>query len=449
MSGPKSVRYVSREELLATCQLSLERYKSRSLAWLKRISRGGLGEESDESLVTSVLKEFEKMLVEGDTRRFEMRMIEEVAWLDREFERRVDARTERLRKEQQLARRRVNAVSTVLAAAAKRPGAVPVDVLEVLQRIRVGEETDRAAINKAVNTAFAALASQEDKGTSETQSELAKQLGIGQSRRTIKDWVEEAAPEDEPSGSKLDHILSEMTLRFGAEAISSFHDQAARIALEADPHRRQLMINSLTIELAKFAREQADSERLTEQGQSILAGLRSNADAYSSVITDLEFSLKNKTGRYLQEAIDKAIRQQERHIAEKNLAHRRRLLLDTLSKLGYEIEEGMEAAFAKEGRVIVERAARPGYGVELSGLIANERLQVRAMRFDDVKGSGASDLEHETEWCSTFSDLRAILGQAGNKIVIEKALGIGARPLKVVERGPQRRIQKRSQKTLD
>jgi hypothetical protein len=331
----------------------------------------------------------------------------------------------------------------VLAAAEKQPGRVASEVLAVLERARNGAEVDRATINKAVTAAFESLAHVQEATVSEAQRELAATLGVGQERRTIHDWIEEVAPADEASGDRLDRMLSEMSVRFGQDVVSPFLARAAELAQEGDPHRRKLLIDSLTIEMAEFDRVNTARERLIEDGKSVLAGLRAQSDVFSLVIDRLEVALANETGQALQDAIDKAKQDQERYLSEQGLRHRRKALLGALDSLGYQVEEGMETALAQEGRVVVERTNLQGYGVELSGLVANDKFQVRAMRFDDTESDKADDLEHEVEWCSTFSDLRAILGDAGDEIVIEHAVGVGQRPLKVVERATSRRRETR------
>ena len=438
MSGPKCARFVSMEELLANCRSQLERYRSLGAAWKKRLRRAELDEGTDEEFIQRVLQQFEAMIAASQPQEFQSRMDREIRWLEQDFDRRVNARVEQVRQEQRSTRRRVSAASTVLAAAAKQPGKVSDEVLSVLKHAQNGAETDRATINRAVSAAFDALAQVEEKTVSEAQSELAARLGAGQERRSIHDWIEETAPPDHDSGERLDRMLSEMSLRFGGKAIRPFQDRATELAREGDPHHRKLLIDSLTIEMAEFARTTAARERLIEAGESVLAGLQSQSGT-SAVIETLQAALKNETGQALEDAIEQARQDHEQHIAAQGLKHRRKALLEALDSLGYEVQEGMETVLVQEGRVVIEHAAREGYGVELAGLVANDRFQVRAMRFDDTNGVRADELAHETEWCSTFSDLRTILGKAGDEVVIEQAIGVGQRPLKVVPRRDSRR----------
>jgi hypothetical protein len=44
-----------------------------------------------------------------------------------------------------------------------------------------------------------------------------------------------------------------------------------------------------------------------------------------------------------------------------------RAVLGGLAGLGYEVSEGMATAWVKDGRVVLQKAASPGYRIELSG----------------------------------------------------------------------------------
>jgi len=110
--------------------------------------------------------------------------------------------------------------------------------------------------------------------------------------------------------------------------------------------------------------------------------------------------------------------------------------LEGLSALGYEVTEGMSTSWVEDGRVIMRSSSRPDYGVELSGNADGGRLQMRAVAFTH-SGSGpdpARDRDVETIWCSDVSGLQARLATLGDGLVIERALPVGATPLKPVER---------------
>ena len=128
--------------------------------------------------------------------------------------------------------------------------------------------------------------------------------------------------------------------------------------------------------------------------------------------------------RECSEAIEEALRQ---HAA----VSRREAVLEGLASLGYEVREGMETAWAEAGSVVLRKTATPGYGVEVGGRAEGGRLQVRAVSLSEANDR-ARDRDIETIWCGEFSRLRALLAEQGSELAVEKALGVGAVPLKTV-----------------
>jgi hypothetical protein len=111
---------------------------------------------------------------------------------------------------------------------------------------------------------------------------------------------------------------------------------------------------------------------------------------------------------------------------------RRAALLKGLSALGYEITEGMSTTWAADGRLVLKSATRPDYGVEVSAAGSSERMQMRAVVFDadGRRPDPARDRDAETIWCGDVSTLQEDLAKLGGGLIIEKALPVGATPLK-------------------
>lgn len=112
---------------------------------------------------------------------------------------------------------------------------------------------------------------------------------------------------------------------------------------------------------------------------------------------------------------------------------RRSAILAGLSSLGYEVREGMSTAWAKKGRVILRKPSLADYGAEISSAADVERLQARAVAFDAQRDT-SSDRDVETMWCGDFGKLQGLLATQGGSIEIERALAVGAVPLKAVDR---------------
>jgi hypothetical protein len=114
---------------------------------------------------------------------------------------------------------------------------------------------------------------------------------------------------------------------------------------------------------------------------------------------------------------------------------RRRAVLEGLAGLGYEVSEGMATAWVNRGRVVLRKAANPGYGVELSGGSRSDLLQVRAVAFGNSTEprDTSRDRDIETIWCGEFERLQSLMAKDGGSLAIEHARPVGQFPLKLVE----------------
>jgi hypothetical protein len=115
-------------------------------------------------------------------------------------------------------------------------------------------------------------------------------------------------------------------------------------------------------------------------------------------------------------------------------AAQRRAVPGGLASLGYDIREGMDAASAKDGRIVVRRPGSEDYGVELAAPADAPRLQARLVGSDRPKAphDAARDKDQETIRRGQFDRLRAIVSGEGSRIEIERALAPGEQAVKTV-----------------
>ena len=448
MSGPKTVRYLTQAELEVHCRSLIERVRTISNIWLAQLKNAGLQEEEDNLAVQRMVANLERYLDEGETQEVQKNAPNDEAWLERQFNKRVDARAKHIEMQKTLTRRRRSAVSTVLSTIKLNSVEVPKDILSTLEAARDGNEKSASVINKAVREAFDALSpDNEVKSLTKTQRRLAQSLGVDAESRSYANWLSEAAPKDDASGLKLDHHLTNLSARYGAKKIVAFKIRAEDLEQVGSPSHRKLLIDSLVIELAAFARAEAIYDKELLEAKVVLAQLGQYPDALGSVSKQLASALTgNRTE--LSASIEVCKTALQSYLSEWSRTEKRRKLLYALSALGYSVEEGMETAFAEEGKIFLEKTTQPGFGVALTGLQATDSLKLQAMKFEDVESNAAIDKEHETQWCGDFSTLRAAISNQGDNIIIEKALAVGARPLKIAARAQtnQRKSKKMSQK---
>src|SRR5258708_13261051 len=92
----------------------------------------------------------------------------------------------------------------------------------------------------------------------------------------------------------------------------------------------------------------------------------------------------------------------------------------------------MATAWVNGGRVVLRKAANPGYGVELSGGSKSDLLQVRAVAFSNSTDTRdtSRDRDIETIWCGEFERLQSFIAKDGGSLAMQPR-PIGQFPLKL------------------
>jgi hypothetical protein len=428
MSGPKVFNVVTREELIARCEADLRRLDATIAEWTRTCERAGAADSDAAKSILERRGEFRRMLDEGRFADVQKRVPAEISFLRSDAQKRLDRAAAAIAQAAQNRRRTARTARMLLDALKSAGRDIPANLQRDLQSSEVSET--------AISRAFALLSPLDATGgaATERQREIASELGRGEKRATLADWVAtQPNAADSDSDLRIDRHLAELTA-LGVDP-SPFSDRAAAVSA-APPPRQGLLADSLLVDLAKAVTEGRTRasrlaelrERAAELTQHDSAGaqdLRARiAAAVASGDTSSTPALVAEADAFAGEAL--------RAVAADA---RRRSVLQGLASLGYEVNEGMATAWVQGGQVVLRKAANPGYGIELGGGTKSDRLQVRAVAF----GTGASardpmrDRDMETVWCSEFERLRTLVASAGGGIEIEHALPVGATPLKLIE----------------
>jgi hypothetical protein len=213
---------------------------------------------------------------------------------------------------------------------------------------------------------------------------------------------------------------------------------SARISsLELEPPaRRSLLADSLLLDLAtavKIGRQHARLQSDLRARHAELSEMHSpEAASLRSAIGEILSGATQGNEAELIKRADFLIEEEVRMMAAEE---RRRAVLEGLAGLGYEVTEGMSTAWVSGGRVVLRKAASPGYGVELSGGSQSELLQVRAVAFGNLTETRdtSRDRDIETIWCGEFERLQSLIAKDGGSLALLHARPVGQFPLKIVE----------------
>jgi hypothetical protein len=325
--------------------------------------------------------------------------------------------------------RRGEAAKVLLAALDKKGAALGDDLRDALRGAAAGRNDP-----EAIARGFALLSATDDDGGADRKA-LAARYKDGAEDRSLAAWLVAQPQEGDPRAERLEAGIDTLVSLGDSERAEGYRNRLAGLLAETSGVRRSLLADSIEIELGQALKAARESVGLVDDLRLDLAELAqlNASQAYASFHQRLEDALTQPSVlTALATDVANALAVAKAGLAAKA---RREAVLQSLAGLGYEVTEGLSTAWVSDGKVILRKADRPDYGVEISGGAAAERFQMRAVAFAGADGGPdlSRDRDAETLWCGDVTALKADLAQAGGDLVIEKALAIGATPLKRIE----------------
>ncbi|QIH08282.1 MULTISPECIES: hypothetical protein [unclassified Pseudomonas] len=449
MSGPKVVRIVTREEIIALCEGHLQRLEQAVARWEAQAARLGELNEEQRNATRARAERLRALLGQEQFAQLQKAVPIEIEYLRRDQTEREERAVLRATEQRQRQRRQQENAATLLGALRAAQAAVAPELLQDVARLAEGADLDHA--QQVLAQGFSQLARvDETDSLSERQRELARQLREETPQASLEQWIAAQQPaERDPRLQRIDRHIAELQLLQGAPAATPFLQRLARAEAQEQAQQRNLLLDSLVIELAEATRDFQQRRELLGQVQDLASELHPHAAAdHATLLRQVAECHEHSDLALLQalksecEAALTAVLQAQAALAQ------RQAMLEGLARLGYEVREGMATAWAESGKVVLRKSATPGYGVEVGGKADNGRLQVRAVALDPQRDKGR-DRDIETIWCNEFQRLQALLKDNGGELLIERALGVGEVPLKeATVMGEEREAANLQQRTL-
>jgi hypothetical protein len=422
MSGPKVIRLVTREEIMAICEQHLAKLDAALEAWMTAGHRHGL-------------------LDKEAFPRLQEQAPKEIAFLASDMQSRLADAIAKAAAERTRQRRRVDAAMAVAAELQAKGVQVPPSLSASLVKLASGADGEMAD-DRVFAEAFGLLAKGDTIDTaSERTREIAARLSGGSLTTSFAEWRLTHLEKDDDDRLRIDAMLAELSVLDAVAAIT-FEPRVRMIGAEQVAARKRLLVDSVIVDLAKATRNVRDRNR-------VLAKLREQAAVLGHFTSDPARALAAEMNAAvaasgidgaasLLAAADTLIAAETSRLAADA---RREAILRGLSSLGYEVREGMATAFAKGNAVVMRHANTPGFGVEISGPPEAQRLQMRVVAFSPAgaQRDSSRDRDIELQWCGNVDKLRELLAGTGGEITIERAAAAGALPLKVI--GEEVRMQ--------
>lgn len=414
MSGPKVVCIVTREEILSICRGMLARVDAALAEWIRIGERNDCIDDAAIAEARARRADLAALIAADRFMDLQKQAPMEEAFLRDD----VQVRLAKVAAEQAAARSRARREREAAAGLLRtlRADGEPLDP-ELERGLERGEPD-------ALARGFTVLA---ERSAAPTASRaLADRLREGTSQTSFADWLAaRPAADTDPAVARIEARIAELAPLVDGPTSAQWDARLDEAAF-AEPARRSLLLDGLDVATGRALTEARRRASAATDLDLMLAEL----DAAGLATDVFRAGVEALDAAALVARTDEARAALEASRRDGAAAARRAAVLAGLAGLGYEVTEGMRTTWAEEGRLVVRSAARPDYGVEVSA--AGERMQMRPVVFEagGVGPDAARDRDAETLWCGDVSALRQALGDAGGDLVIEKALPVGATPLK-------------------
>lgn len=442
MSGPKVVRIVTREEAIATCERDLQRLDKALARWENQASRLAQLSDAERAAAHARRASLHALLEQERWLDVQLQVKIESEFLKRDLAEREERAIRQAAETRQQHRRLQENASALLQALDARPDAASAALRQTLHTLADGVLRDDAEALLAQGFAALASAAPAEERLSEAQRELAQRLKTDETPMSLEQWrarQQQDAPHEQRL-ARIDRHIAELQLLQGEASAQAFLERLARAEAEQRPERRNLLLDSLVLDLAQAAREHQQQRQRLEHLQDLASEVAAlGAAEHAELLQRAAACQPDSDPQQLAELTERCNAILTAHLQQQAALARRQAVLQGLASLGYEVREGMATAWAQTGRVVLRKPATPGYGLEVGGTADNGRLQLRAVALNANRDS-QRDRDIETLWCGEFQRLQALLAAQGGELSVERALGVGEVALKEIGEEEQREM---------
>lgn len=440
MSGPKVVRVITKQEIMANCRSRIDALQDVIDQWRKfAIKHDSLAiqeEKAVEEEFQSIVRMFEQEQFDAVQNRCTFKMVS----IQDDIIRIRNEAIAKVEQERSMRRRLQYSAETLIKTFEDAGLQIPEELSSIASAILIANQSDLSNISSTLSrilTKFS-ISAAENKNITPLQMKLSKQLTEGERLQTLAEWKIQhdldikAADADR----KLDKLLAEIEAIENESIAKPFIARVASIANELLASQKSLLTDSLIFDLTAYLNEQkVKDEAIASMIETHNALRRLTTKQTKDIETQLAKAIVAgdiKAGKVLKEKASDLLKTEAKVLASTS---RREAILKGLSELGYEVRENMATAWAENGRIVVKKPNEKDYGIELGAARDIERVQVQLVSIEhsNEAHNASQDLDRETIWCSEFSQLKLLLQKSGTALHIEKTLPIGAKPLKRVK----------------
>ena len=222
MSGPKVVRIVTREEIIATCERHLARLDAAFEAWTRMGRRNNVIADADIAATEQRRDRLRRLLAQEEFLLLQNQVPDEITFLEADMQRRVAEAVAKAASERARRRRRIHAAKAVTAELRAKGIQAPSALAACLAEL-AASDGDSAAGDPVFAEAFALLASNNAvEAISKKTREIADRLSEGSCTASLAQWrAADLERDDDHRLARIDVMIAELAV-LDAEAARPF-----------------------------------------------------------------------------------------------------------------------------------------------------------------------------------------------------------------------------------
>lgn len=429
MSGPKVVHIITREEKIQRAERLLERLDCAIGQWLnKRMQLAG-DIESDLEKFQQQRENLQALLENNQFATLQQAIPLAITSLEINIadhqEQAITAQTRVYRRNRQLK----NNAQTLCRELRHKNISIPIELSEQLKAIKQGLLDTNS--NNVLQQGFLLLQPAITPQILSTEQQiLFNTMSPSSTLTSFEQWQNSQDDDTDPARQKLERFISELYI-IDRQQAQAYSMRLTLLDSETDRSQYQLLLDSLNLDLANEIRYSKKRQSLMERLEQLVTEIQAQQ---VRLLPETQANLKQLHQTKLVE-LEKLIAQCEiqinQHISGVNAESRRQAILCGLTKLGYEVREGMATAWQQNGNIIINNPMVPGYGIEIGGQASNAQLQMRPVRLTSVEDRNR-DIDAETLWCGDFNRLSQWMTEQGCSLELERSTPVGQIAVKYI-----------------
>jgi len=249
MSGPKVIRIVTRDEIIAVCEGHLRNLDQAIEAWIcegKRIK--GLSDE-EISATLKRRKTFDTLLTQDAFMDLQKQVPDEIAFLTADGDRRRQIAIDKIAQAKKRQRQGRDTAITLIASLKARAVTIPADLITDLESIASGSEVQH--VDTVLARGFMLLTPQNPVGLTDAQRTATASLMVGLETQDFATWKSKQASMVPNSRiDRIDHQIAELGTILEMDTTVRFAARLRNIETMETNSQQNLLLDSLILDLA-------------------------------------------------------------------------------------------------------------------------------------------------------------------------------------------------------